>query len=179
MLENTNQIIEAACYYDLESYLFSQVAKRFEQGDALTAFDFYAIITWKANRTKTIVRDGLASRNLSPTELMNRVRNIPDDPGKLQALDDVPGIGIPIASAILTVFYPKRFTVLDFRAWETLYDLKRVSSKTLPGDVEGYFKKYLPECQRLASDWKMSLRELDVALWGWSQKKDLEKLAAT
>jgi len=179
MPENTDRIIEARCYYDLDVYLFSQVAKRFEQGDAFSAFDFYAIITWKANRAKTKVRSGLKAINASPAELMNRVRSIPDDREKLRTLDDVPGIGIPIASAILTVCYPKRFTVLDYRAWETLYEFKYVPSKTIPTDVDGYFEKYLPVCQRLASDMKISLRELDVALWGWSQKEDIEDLAAT
>lgn len=177
MSENTERLLEAGCYYDLDKYLFSQVTRRFKQGNEFSAFDFYAIITWKANRAKTNVRKGLAERNISPAELMGSVRTI-SDREKLQTLVAVPGIGVPIASAILTVCYPKRFTVLDYRAWETLYELKRVPSNRIPSGVDGYFTKYLPVCRRLADDMKISLRKLDLVLWGWSQKKSIEELTA-
>lgn len=93
----------------------------------------------------------------------------------MQKLDEVKGIGVPIASAILTVCYPERFTILDYRAWETLYDLRRVKTKKVPTGIYGYFNMYLPACKKLAQDLRMSLRELDHAMWGWSKKKSIEE----
>jgi len=179
MPENNRLLVEAKCYYDLDHYLFDQVTKRFEQEHTLSAFDFFAIITWKANRAKTKVQAGLRTANLIATRLMKRVRSIHDDSEKMQALDNVPGIGIPIASAILTVCYPTRFTVLDYRAWETLHELNYVSYQTMPDSIKGYFERYLPVCKHLAEQMKITLRDLDLALWGWSQRKSIEEVATT
>lgn len=178
MSVHTARLIQSQCYYDLDRYLFDRVTKRFEADQTLCAFDFYAIITWKANRAKTRVRSGLKTANCSPEELMRTVHDTADDRQKMQTLDSIPGIGIPIASAILTVCYPTRFTVMDYRAWETLVDLDRVQSKAMPSGIDGYFEQYLPVCQRLASEERLCIRELDQALWGWSQRKSIEEAAA-
>jgi hypothetical protein len=37
-------------FYDLESYLFTTVNSRFHSEGCLSAFDFFCVITWKANR---------------------------------------------------------------------------------------------------------------------------------
>lgn len=178
MSDQIRRLRETKCYYDLDRYLFDQVTKRFKEEKTISAFDFYAIITWKANRAKTKVKAGLKSANVSPAALMTRVHGISDDREKMRLLDDVPGIGTPIASAILTVCYPLRFTVIDYRAWETLLDLKRVTSKTMPTTIDAYFKEYLPVCERLASEMSVPLRDLDLALWGWSQRRSIEALAS-
>ena len=40
-------------YYDLETYLFVDVASRFNEHGKLDAFDLFSIIIWKANRAKS------------------------------------------------------------------------------------------------------------------------------
>lgn len=42
-------------YYDLEAYLFEDVRKRFQKEGVLSAFDFFSIVIWKANRAKSKV----------------------------------------------------------------------------------------------------------------------------
>ena len=88
-------------------------------------------------------------------------------------LDKVTGIGVPIASAILTVCYPNRFTILDYRAWEALFHFKMVMSQTMPNDIAGYFSIYLPVCRAMAIKQNMTLRELDKAMWGLSKRKSI------
>jgi thermostable 8-oxoguanine DNA glycosylase len=167
-----------ADFYDLDSYLFKKVTRKFEKEGTLNSFDFYAIVTWKANRAKTKVLLGLKTKGLSPNELMSRVHDISNNREKMQFLANIPGIGTPIASAILTVCYPERFTVIDYRAWETLLHFGHVLAKTMPTDIDGYFDKYLPVCKSLANDMKLSLRDLDLVLWGRSQRISLEEIAA-
>lgn len=167
-----------AIFYDLDRYLFGKVTRKFEKEGTLNSFDFYAIVVWKANRAKTKVLMGLKTKGLSPNKIMSRVHDISSDREKMKFLADIPGIGTPIASAILTVCYPNRFTVIDYRAWETLLDFGYVLSKTMPTDIDGYFYKYLPVCKNLANDMKLSLRELDLVLWGRSQRMSLEEIAA-
>jgi thermostable 8-oxoguanine DNA glycosylase len=159
---------------DLEKYLFSTVGPTFAKSGVMSDFDFFAIVTWKSNRSKTKVRKGL---NRSAEEVMRAVHTKTDDRGRLEKLIEIGGIGIPIASAVLTVCYPDRFTVLDYRAWETLRELGRVTAVRMPTRPEGYFDTYLKACQALAHENSMTLRELDHALWGWSLRKDILKAA--
>lgn len=46
-------------FYHLESYLFNTVRIRFLENGFLDAFDFFCIVIWKANRSKSkIARKG-------------------------------------------------------------------------------------------------------------------------
>jgi len=40
-------------FFDLENYLFGDVSKRFSEQSYLEAFDFFCIVIWKANRSKS------------------------------------------------------------------------------------------------------------------------------
>jgi hypothetical protein len=163
-------------YYDLGDYLFRYVTARFARQKTLNAFDFFAIVTWKSNRSTSKVIDGLKKSNLTPETLMTKVSACAEDRDKMVELDKVAGIGVPIASAILTVCYPKHFTILDYRAWEALYHFKMVTSERMPNDIESYFKTYLPKCKAMAKKHKMTLRELDKAMWGLSKQTSIIKL---
>jgi hypothetical protein len=112
-----NRLKLSSKYYDLDDYLFRCVTARFARQNTLNAFDFYAIVTWKSNRSINKVKHGLVEAKLTPTALMAKVSGCASDPDRMKELDKVRGIGVPIASAILTVCYPNRFTVLDYRAW--------------------------------------------------------------
>jgi hypothetical protein len=162
-------------YYDLDSYLFKCVTQLFVQRKTLSSFNFYTIITWKANRAVSKVRKVLKRKKLSPSKLMSQVSKCRDDREKMKTLDEVKGIGVPIASAILTVCYPERFTILDYRAWVTLCFFKKVKGKRVPTSIDGYFNTYLPACKQWAQDLKVSLRDLDHAMWGWSKMKSIER----
>ena len=76
------------------------------------------------------------------------------------------GISVPIASAILTVLMPNRFTVIDFRALESLGVRRTVTDRSI-----GFYLKYLNFCRSLAAERGVSLRELDRALWQWSKNR--------
>lgn len=76
------------------------------------------------------------------------------------------GVDIPVASSILTCINPKQFTIIDFRALESL-SIKR-GSKSLD-----FYLKYLNYCRELARSQSISLRTLDRALWQWSADQQL------
>lgn len=89
----------------------------------------------------------------------------------VMALTELQGVGIPVASAILTAIYPERYTVIDYRALEAL--------GYFPHD-EKFYVAYLDFCRNLADAMKpqenlpapTKLRALDRALWQSSKKKD-------
>ena len=170
------ELAECLEIYDIEDYLFDEVSKRFEKAHTLEPFDFFAIVAWKSNRTKTKVRRGLDDAGKSVQELMSEVAQAETPKDKVEVLLEVWGIGLAMASAILTVCDPKKFTVLDYRAWETL---GAASAKGLPERYPATPDEYLDYCQvcgRLAERVGMSLRDLDRALWAKSWRDDLREL---
>ena len=74
------------------------------------------------------------------------------------------GVGIPMASAILTAINPQRYTVLDYRALESL------GIKNWP-DSFAFYVAYLEACRELATTHGKPLRTLDRALWQWSKEQ--------
>jgi hypothetical protein len=162
--------------YNIEDYLFEQVRPRFRDGGAMEPFDFFAIVAWKSNRTKTKIRRGLDDAGKTVQGLMSEVAQAETSRDKVEVLLQVWGIGLAMASAILTVCDPETFTVLDYRAWDVL------AGASLQGLPEHYpvtsdeYLDYCRVCRQLAEWVGMSLRDLDRALWAKSWRDGLHKL---
>jgi hypothetical protein len=75
------------------------------------------------------------------------------------------GVDVPVASAILAMVHPDDYTVIDFRALESLNYTGNYYS--IP-----FYLDYREFCIRLARKWNMSLRDLDRALWQWSKNQN-------
>ena len=73
------------------------------------------------------------------------------------------GVHVPVASAVLTAIDPERYTVIDFRALEAL------GSDSVDRSVNFYLR-YLDACRRIAKENRVKLRDLDRALWQWSNE---------
>ena len=106
-------------YYDIEKYLFSKVYERFHRDGHIAAFDFFSIVAWKSNRPKGMIREALRERcpdlDQAVKSLTGDIHEAADHENRLKMLLDVRGIGLPMATAILTVLYPDHFTVYDTR----------------------------------------------------------------
>ena len=90
--------------------------------------------------------------------------------GAINALTELRGVDLPIASAILACIDPERYTVLDFRALEALGHARH--------DVDFYveyvaFCKHLADCGVIQPQANLpgptSLHALERALWEWSR----------
>ena len=82
--------------------------------------EFITIVKWKAARVA-----GQARRN-SEADIINTTRDAfaaQDACTAVWIMDSLRGVGIRMASAILTVFDPVRYTVMDRRAWASLKTL--------------------------------------------------------
>jgi hypothetical protein len=79
----------------------------------------------------------------------------------IEILDRLHGVGVPVASAILTTINPEKYTIID------IYALKSLGVTDGPADRVDYYLAYLRKCRELAQQFKMSLRTLDHALWQW------------
>jgi len=147
----------------------------FEAGEAIRNGDYTltnieAIVRWKSERA---VHYLIANSN----EKIRRVLAVAASPDSsteaaVNALRELHGVDVPVASAILAAIFPERYTVLDYRALEALGHARH--------DVH-FYEEYLAFCKRLAESNIVQpqselpaptpLRALDRALWEWSRSQ--------
>ncbi|MGZ8174171.1 MAG: hypothetical protein ACXW01_09165 [Methylobacter sp.] len=85
---------------------------------------------------------------------------------KLDILSAIPGTGIGVSSALLTLTFPEDYAIIDFRNWKILYgEDKKQFTKT-------EYKRYLETVVGLAKVLGCDTQEIDYLLW-----KEFEKLA--
>jgi thermostable 8-oxoguanine DNA glycosylase len=79
----------------------------------------------------------------------------------IEILDRLHGVGVPVASAIMTTINPEKYTIID------IYALRSLGISDAPTDRVEYYVAYLEKCRELAQEFEVSLRTLDHALWQW------------
>src|SRR3989338_6236150 len=172
-------------YYWLENYLEKKVRPAFVKNHFLTAEQFFAIIFWKSKRPAKRIRAGFL--NAVVKDLIEAIHGEEDGNAKLDILLDKDGFDIAMASAVLTILYPKIFTVYDYRVRDQLnkqIEKLNKGSKTKLENVKDLGtvsnrqekKKLYWEYVKLVrdTDSKLSLRDCDRALWGKSWYEDLQ-----
>ena len=167
--------------YDLERYLFEDVQNSFHRHGQLPAFDFFCIIIWKANRAKTKIAQRLLNKADGVNDLEAQVRELtstifqasgPNERLRILMVDW--GFRLPMASAILTVLYPKEFTVYDVRVCDELNNHHMLQNKT---KFEGLWEGYQRFVEDVSSTYPEihSLRDKDRAHWAKSFEKQLRR----
>ena len=161
------------CYCP-ETRVFPTIAKA-EGPQKLRKQDVLLILKWKLGRIKesnckTVSDDNFRLINQWVEKSGETDREIE----ALKELDKIPGIGMATATAILTVCYPDKFTIIDYRVLETL-DLKPLKADRWT--AERYFREYLPKVKEHCGQWDCSLRQADRALWGLSVRDQIKKIA--
>jgi hypothetical protein len=145
----------------------------FEAGEAIRNGDYSlanleAIVRWKSERAVQVL---ICNSN----EKIRRALALAASPASstevaVNALTELHGLDIVLASAVLAAIFPERYTVLDFRTLEALGHARH--------DVR-FYEEYLAFCKRLAESNIVTpqselpaptpLRTIDRALWEWSR----------
>jgi hypothetical protein len=165
--------IDFRVYYELEPYLFETVSGRFAQEGTLGAIDFFCIVIWKANRSKSkIARRLMLSGRYADLEaavrsLTSAIAKASSSKDRFLILIRDWGFLLPTASAILTVLYPNEFTVYDIRVCNVLGDFHRLKHTINYERLWSGYLKYVAAVQRVAPE-GLSLRDKDRWLWGRS-----------
>jgi hypothetical protein len=177
----TDQISRPLQLYYLERYLFDTVGPKFRKVGHLTAFDFFCIVIWKANRAKSRIaqrlleKDPKRRKRLDPivVELTASIHSCTSGGDRLRLLFEIWGFRLPMASAILTVLYPDEFTVYDERVGRQISEVhKKLANKTNMSAVwQGYREFVIAVKDAVPGD--LSLRDKDRVLWGLSFCDDL------
>lgn len=171
---------------EFERYVFETVGANFRRGAPLSTFDFFCILVWKSNRTRSTMMEKIArlGKEKGYNDLEATVRALLTDLAekrsprdRMQFLCEEWNIPLPTASAILCVFYPDEFTVYDFRVCNALNGSRRFQNladkRSFDKLWSGYeeYAEAVKECPECPPDW--SLREKDQYLWGKSKYNDL------
>jgi hypothetical protein len=123
--------VDYSTYYNLESYLFQTVHNSFRDQGQLSAFDFFCIVIWKANRAKSKIAANLLARDYvdldeAVYDLTKAIAKETTPKDKLRYLLAQWGFRLPMASAVLSVLYPQEFTVYDVRVCGILGEFKNL-----------------------------------------------------
>jgi hypothetical protein len=156
-------------YYHLETFLFEDVSVRYQAGEALRPVDFFAIVIWKSNRAKSKIAKRLLAQaptlDEAVTALVTQIRNADGHRRRLEVLMTTWGFSIPMASAILTVFYPDDFTIYDYRATEALKSHADLANISRFDQLWPKYEAFLAAVRATGTE-SMSLRDKDRTLWG-------------
>jgi hypothetical protein len=137
----------------------SKAGEAIRHGDC--SFDnLRAIFKWKTNNRG---KNRLDKNSVSEVEEALRLAAAAKEPrSAIAVLKGLSGVNVPVASAIMTLVHPDKYTVVDIRALEALgVNSGRISVT--------FYLHYLRYCIELANKWGMPLRDLDHALWDWSK----------
>lgn len=151
---------EELALYDLERFLLEDVSARYQADLPISAFDFFSIVIWKANRAKSKIALRLQKKtgeNLETAvgQLVTDLRRAHTSEDRLRVLFVEWGFWLPMASAILTVFYPEEFTIYDVRVCEYLTAFERLGNRSK-------FETVWPEYCRFVEAVKVAVPEVQA-----------------
>jgi hypothetical protein len=151
-----------------EVHLLQDVGPAMRARGHASKSELITICTWKSDRTKGLIAANTPDRVREVTRLAFSTH---EDDLRVRVLRLLHGVGEPTASAVLTVWDPTRFTVVDFRVREAIQMLRLVHVREESVEAAlGDYAAYVSLCQQLAVDCGCSLRQLDRALWLWHRQ---------
>ena len=121
------------------------------------------IAEWKAARVKGHMNknDEQYVKDITQVSLSTKNERL-----KIEILTLLNGVQIRMASAILMFCFPNQYTVMDYRAWDSLKAFGMIGGEI--NDTFECWQKYNEICREIATQNGVSLRELDKALWQYN-----------
>ena len=163
--------------YDEEAYLFDVVGPRFRKKGELSAYDFFLIVRWKANRAISkvaarLLREAGPDLEKAVSRLTRQISTGKNAQERFLVLVRGWRFRLPMASAILTVLYPGDFTVYDVRACDQVKGFHALSGRQNPDALWRGYLEFKAAVER-ATPAGLSLRDKDRFLWARSRREDL------
>ena len=148
-------------------YVYDDDTGALEAGRSIAGGDYSRANIETIFRWKTGGRGISRLRRNSDAEIRDALRlavTAQTERAAVSVLCGLSGVEIPVASAILTAVDPERYTIIDYRALESL------GVQSSWHTVDSYLA-YLNQCRELARQNGVSLRDFDRALWQWSKER--------
>jgi hypothetical protein len=117
---------ELVCDEDPGTADLMQRLRHVKRRRAFSRAEFLAMCRWKSPRPLHHYRRNSAASVERAARVALATRS---ERRRLEALTRLRGVSVPVASAILTLVDPRRYGVIDIRAWQVLYALGSVGAK--------------------------------------------------
>jgi hypothetical protein len=117
--------------------------RRIGSGDFDADKDLQIIVEWKAGRRP--LHHLSANKTPEKAEALRLAITAKTDRSAVAILTGLSGVSVPVASAILAVLNPDRFTVIDFRSLEALGIPRTMTDRSI-----GLYLHYLAFCRPFA-----------------------------
>ena len=129
----------------------------------LTPSELEAICYWKSPRVIRLIRSNPPARIRTATRAALAARS---ERHRLESLRELAGVAVPMASALLMLLDPKRYGVIDIRAWQLLYatGTVRKNPRGTGFTVENWLE-YLTILRRFARKLRVRARDVGRALF--------------
>jgi hypothetical protein len=129
----------------------------------LTRAEFLAMCRWKSPRATRHYRLNPPGKVRAASRAALATRS---ERRRLELLTNLRGVNVPVASAILTLLYPRRYGVLDIRAWQLLHALRVVASRPDGrGFTFAHWRQYLGVLRSEARALSVSARAVEYTLF--------------
>jgi hypothetical protein len=165
-------LAEITTYWELETHIFEIIELAVRKAGFFTLPQFITVGYWKTPRQLTNYRKNDDARVREQTrKALGGGLAILDRTTELSGLD---GVRVPVASALLTVWNPNQFTIIDVLALKTLScSDERIDGIGFHEHSQTWCRRYdmyLRACDAIVSRLKpLTLRDVDRALWKWGQ----------
>ncbi len=129
----------------------------------LSRGEFLDICSWKSPRSIRLCEQNSASLIAKTGRQVFATTN---EGMKLQLLTNLHGVGVPTASAILTLTDPNNYGVLDIRVWQLLYRLQSVTMNCRGrGFTFKHWDRYLGILRHHARQLRVPVRLVELTLF--------------
>ncbi len=153
----------------LKTYLADKRCER--QPFYLTANELEKILLWKLRGQ---IYRGRERRKANTKEIIKKITGfalaIADDDDeyelelRINILCALRGVGVPVATAILALIFPEKYSTIDYRGWRQVF----CEDKTTFSISD--YKKYLKKIRKLADELDWPVQEVDLAIWDYDIK---------
>lgn len=127
------------------------------------------IIEWKSPRSKGYWK---SNNKEYVREISKRFFQLKDDKNRMRCLRELHGVGVPVATAILTLSDPKNYCIIDYHAWQLLYDYGLVTEKE-DGNNLGVknWLQFLEIIRQLAQKFQVKARDIERTIFDYHKGK--------
>ena len=131
--------------------------------------EFLAMCRWKSPRAQQHYLRNTSARIREASRLALAARS---EGRRIEHLLTLHGVSVPVASAILTLLDPKRYGVLDIRAWQMLYRVRGADANPAGRSFTvGQWIHYLETLRRHARRLRASARAVEYTLFLCHRKR--------
>ncbi|MBH2020801.1 MAG: hypothetical protein I8H91_15040 [Burkholderiales bacterium] len=148
---------------DAEFRALARIGRQARMRGYYTRSEFLRICKWKSGRHIGLCQLNTERQVQAATR---RAFSASSEQAQMEALLTLKGVAVPRASALLAAADPKRFGVIDIRAWQFLHGAGAVSrNKAGRGLSINNWLDYLPVIRSVASIVGTSPRLVELALY--------------